>query len=117
MSKEIINYVEFPVRDMEGTKRFFNEAFGWEYYDHGDDYAAIEKAGLHGGFFRSDLVAHTENGSAKVVLYSENLEDSLERVKKAGGKISKAIFEFPGGRRFQFTCPSGNEYAVWGDAK
>lgn len=95
MSKEIINYVEFPVRDMEGTKRFFSEAFGWEYYDHGDDYAAIQKAGLHGGFFRSDLVAHTENGSALVVLFSEDLEDSLERVKQSKRQDLEIDFRIP----------------------
>jgi predicted enzyme related to lactoylglutathione lyase len=100
---------------MEGTKKFFTEAFGWEFIDYGPDYAAISGAGLDGGFYKSTLRATTEAGSALVVLYSANLESSLARVESAGGTIIKSIFSFPGGRRFQFTDPSGNEYAVWSE--
>lgn len=116
MTAEKINYVELPARDLEGTKGFFAEAFGWRFVDYGPDYAALENAGLDGGFFRSDLVARTDNGSALVVLYSADLEASLEKVKDAGGDIIKPIFAFPGGRRFHFTDPSGNEYSVWSDS-
>lgn len=115
MTTEKINYVEIPARDIEGTKRFFSEAFGWRFIDYGPDYAALENAGLDGGFFRSDLVARTDSGSALVVLYSSTLETTLEKVKDAGGDIVRPIFAFPGGRRFHFTDPSGNEYAVWSD--
>lgn len=83
--------------------------------DYGPDYAAIQNAGLDGGFYRSDLVAEAEKGSALVVLYSTELDASLNSVEKAGGKIVKPIFSFPGGRRFHFTDPSGNEYAVWSE--
>lgn len=115
MTSEKINYIEIPARDLEGTKRFFSEAFGWRFIDYGSDYTALEGAGLDGGFFRSDLVAQTEHGSALVVLYSSNLEATLEKVKSAGGDIVKATFDFPGGRRFHFSDPSGNEYAVWSE--
>lgn len=115
MSKEKINYIELPVRDIEGSKRFFTEAFGWGFTDYGPDYTALDGAGLAGGFFRSDLVARADEGSALVVLYSNELEAAMERVEKAGGTIVKPVFTFPGGRRFQFTDPSGNEWAVWSD--
>ncbi|SFR42044.1 hypothetical protein SAMN04488070_0775 [Pseudidiomarina maritima] len=115
MSHAKINYVELPARDIEGTKVFFSKAFGWTFVDYGPDYAAIENAGLDGGFFRSDLVALTSAGSALVILYSNALEASQSKVEDAGGQIIKPIFSFPGGRRFHFTCPSGNEYAVWSD--
>ncbi|WP_417665423.1 VOC family protein [Pseudidiomarina sp.] len=115
MTHEKINYIELPARDIEATKAFFTEAFGWTFVDYGPDYAAIENAGLDGGFYRSDLVASTTTGSALVVLYSKELEASQTRVEETGGKIIKPIFDFPGGRRFHFTCPSGNEYAVWSD--
>lgn len=115
MSNEKINYVEWPARDLEGTKAFLTRAFGWSFVDYGPDYAALENAGLDGGFYRADRVASTNNGSALIVLYSDNLEASLERVEQAGGAIVKPIFSFPGGRRFHFTCPSDNEYAVWSD--
>ncbi|MCV2884013.1 VOC family protein [Aestuariibacter sp. AA17] len=111
-----INYVEFPARDMDATKAFFAAVFGWGFTDYGEDYAAINEAGLDGGFYRADHCASVANGSVLVVIYSENLEDSLERVKKHGGEIIKDIFAFPGGRRFHFSEPSGNEFAIWSDA-
>jgi hypothetical protein len=115
MTHEKINYVELPARDIEGTKAFFSKAFGWTFVDYGPDYAAIENAGLDGGFYLSDLVALTSTGSTLVILYSNALEASQSKVEDAGGQIIKPIFSFPGGRRFHFTCPSGNEYAVWSD--
>ena len=114
-SNEMINYVEFPASDIEATKAFFNKAFGWDFEDYGPDYAAFANQGLDGGFFRSDLKSTTETGGALVVFYSSDLETSVERVVAAGGVICKEIFSFPGGRRFHFTEPSGNEFAVWSD--
>ncbi|ODN65562.1 VOC family protein [Methylophaga muralis] len=110
-----INYLEMPSRDLDVTKQFFSEAFGWSFVDYGPEYVAIENAGLDGGFFKSDLVATTANGSVLVVLYSYELENTVEKVKNAGGKITQDIFSFPGGRRFHFTDPNGNEYAVWSE--
>ena len=115
MASEKINYIELPATDIEGTKRFFHEAFGWEFIDYGPEYAAISGAGLDGGFYKSDMRATTDTGSALVVLYSNDLESALSRVEAAGGKVVKPIFSFPGGRRFQFKDPSGNEYAVWSE--
>ncbi len=115
MATEKINYIELPATDIEGTKHFFAKAFGWEFIDYGPDYTAISGAGLDGGFYRSNLRATIDTGSALVVLYSENLESSLARVENAGGIITKPIFSFPGGRRFHFADPSGNEYAVWSE--
>lgn len=110
-----INYVEFPARDMEATKSFFSTAFGWTFVDYGPEYASFNNAGLDGGFFKSDMVASTDNGSALIVLYSDDLEATLSKVEQSAGTIVKPIFSFPGGRRFHFTDPSGNEYAVWSD--
>ena len=117
--KEIgkINYVEIPARDLEATKRFFGDAFGWTFVDYGPEYVAIESAGLDGGFFKSHNVATTDNGSVLVVLFSTDLEATLEKVELSGGKIVKDIFSFPGGRRFHFSDPNGNEYAVWSEPK
>ena len=112
---EKINYVEWPASNLEGTKAFFSAAFGWTFIDYGPDYASIQGAGLDGGFYRSELRAQTSTGSALIVLYSTHLEDALKRVEQAGGSIVKPIFSFPGGRRFHFSDPSGNEYAVWSE--
>ena len=112
---EKINYVEFPARDLEKTKHFFINTFGWSCQDFGPEYVAFSGAGLNGGFFQSELAANTNKGSALVVLYSEELEKTLEKIEAAGGSIVKPVFSFPGGRRFHFREPSGNELAVWSD--
>lgn len=110
-----INYVEIPSTNIEATKKFFTDAFDWSFIDYGPEYVAIENAGLDGGFFKSDQCAVTTNGSVLIVLYSKNLEQTLEQVQSAGGKIIKDIFSFPGGRRFHFSDPCGNEFAVWSE--
>lgn len=115
MSKEQINYLEFPSRDLVATKQFFIQAFAWSFTDYGPDYTAFANAGMDGGFFKSGLISTADNGGALVVLYSPNLETTLATVKNSGGIIVKEIFTFPGGRRFHFLEPGGNELAVWSD--
>jgi predicted enzyme related to lactoylglutathione lyase len=110
---EKINYVEYPSRDVPATKQFFQQAFGWVFQDYGPDYAAFSDQGLDGGFFTSELTARTDAGSALIVFYSDDLEGTLAKITAAGGTVVKPIFTFPGGRRFHFTEPGGNEFAVW----
>ena len=110
-----INYVEFPARDIEATKIFFTAVFGWNFNDYGPEYTAFANQGISGGFYRSASASSTETGGALIVLYSDTLEEVQERVERAGGSILKPIFSFPGGRRFHFAEPSGNELAVWSD--
>ena len=112
---EKMNYVEFPAKDLAATKAFFESVFGWSFTDYGPEYTAFENQGLDGGFFKSDLASSTEKGAALIVFYSDQLEATLAKVEKAGGVILKPIYSFPGGRRFHFTEPSGNEFAVWGE--
>jgi uncharacterized protein len=113
---EKIDYVEFPASNLERTKAFFEAAFGWSFVDYGPEYAAFSGQGLDGGFYKSELKATTDRGSALIVLFSQSLEETQAKVTSAGGQIVKPIFPFPGGRRFHFTEPSGNEFAVWGEA-
>jgi predicted enzyme related to lactoylglutathione lyase len=112
---EKINYVEFPAKDIEMTKAFFSNVFGWSFVDYGPEYTAFADEGIDGGFYQSELSVSTDNGSALIVFYSENLEQTLAKIETAGGSIIKPIFSFPGGRRFHFGDPNGNEYAVWSD--
>ncbi len=115
-----INYVELRATDMVATKRFYSEAFGWDWIDYGPAYAAITGAGLDGGVRldeeNKDPSVRPPIPSSLVILYAHDLEASQERVRKAGGEILKPIFPFPGGRRFHFLDPAGNELAVWSDA-
>ncbi len=112
---EKIDYVELPASDLTATRLFFTEVFGWHFVDYGEDYTAFFNAGINGGFFRSGKIANTDNGSALIVFYSDNLEQTRQKIQQAGGVITRPIFLFPGGRRFHFTDPSQNEYAVWSD--
>jgi hypothetical protein len=113
---EKINYVEVPAKDLQATKAFFEAAFGWAFVDYGPEYTAFSGQGLDGGFYQTDLAASVAKGSALIVFYSERLEETLGKVESAGGRVVKPIFTFPGGRRFHFVEPSGNEFAVWSDA-
>ena len=112
---EKINYVEFPAKDLVATKSFFEQVFGWSFVDYGPEYTAFSNEGIDGGFYRSDLNVSTDNGSALIVFYSNELERTQSKITNAGGKIVRPIFSFPGGRRFHFSDPNGNEYAVWSE--
>jgi len=112
---EKINYVEFPAKNLPATKAFFQSAFGWSFVDYGPEYIAFSNQGLDGGFYQSDLASSSQKGGALIVFYSNQLEVTLAKVEKAGGSLVKPIFSFPGGRRFHFKEPSGNEFAVWSE--
>lgn len=112
---EKINYVEFPCRDFAATKKFFTTVFDWVFTEYSDEYIAFSDAGLEGGFYHAELAAKYHNGSALVVFYSRHLEVTETKIKENGGYIVKPIFSFPGGRRFHFTEPCGNEFAVWSE--
>ena len=108
-----IDYIELSVRDVAQAKAFYTAAFGWSFNDYGPDYAGIQGPGREvGGLCKSPSV---RPGGPLVVLYSSTLEATLASVLEAGGKIVKPMFEFPGGRRFHFSDPSGNELAVWSE--
>ena len=108
-----IDYIEFSVTDMAKAKQFYGTAFGWQFTDYGPEYCGIQRGdGEAGGFALAEQVT---GGGPLVILYSRDLEDTLARVRDAGGRISEEIFAFPGGRRFHFADPSGNELAVWSE--
>ena len=110
-----INYIEIPAKNIESAKNFFADVFGWSFMDFGPDYSCFSDQGVDGGFFKSDLTLSTNNGSALIVIYSNNLQATLDKVESAGGVVIKPIFSFPGGRRFHFADTNGNEYAVWSE--
>jgi uncharacterized protein len=114
-----IDYVEITVGDLERSKRFYGEAFGWAFNDYGPGYAGIRGVGGESevGGLRVDAGAGVRAaGGPLVLLYSTDLDSSVEAVKKAGGQVVNGPYEFPGGRRFHFTDPSGNELGVWAEA-
>ena len=115
---EKINYLEFPCRDLTATKRFFTGVFDWVFTDYGMEYSAFSNhAGIEGGFYQSLLTSKYDNGAALIVFYSDDLKNTENKIKQHGGTITKLTFSFPGGQRFHFAEPSGNEFAVWSNKK
>jgi len=117
---EHIDYIELPGGDLAASKAFYSSAFGWGFTDFGPSYAGFEDAGLDGGLAGADADTLEGPGAPTtslplVILRAEDLEAALERVTAAGGTVTAPIFEFPGGRRFHFRDPAGNELGVWGE--
>lgn len=107
-----IDYVEITVRDMAEAKGFYERAFGWSFNEYGPSYAGIRHGeGESGGL----TVGEPQPGGPLIILYSTDIEATAKSVVEAGGRIAKETYEFPGGRRFHFADPSGNELAVWSD--
>ncbi|TWG90654.1 hypothetical protein L598_006700000110 [Mesorhizobium sp. J18] len=106
-----LDYLELSAAGgaLDSVKAFYSAAFGWSFTDYGPSYSAFDE-GLEGGF-------QTEaNARPLPIVYSDNLEETLKSVVSAGGRIIRPIFSFPGGRRFHFADPAGNELAVWSEA-
>jgi predicted enzyme related to lactoylglutathione lyase len=94
------------------TKTFYSGVFGWQFTDYGPDYTSFNDGRLSGGF---SAVSEGVAGGPLVVIYAADLEDIEAKIKQHGGRIVRETFEFPGGRRFHFSDPGGNELAVWSD--
>lgn len=115
MAMARIDYVELPSATAhELTRAFDARAFGWEFADNGPTYAATTNGtndvGLQGD--PSDALS-----APLPVVRVDDLEAAFDAVTRAGGVIARPIFSFPGGRRFHFIDPSGNELAVWRSAE
>jgi uncharacterized protein len=107
-----IDYLEFLAPNVAGSKKFYGDAFGWTFEDWGPGYASFGHENVAGGFTND---SPSKSGAPLVILFASKLEEAQARVESAGGKIVKPIFAFPGGRRFHFTDPAGNELAIWSD--
>jgi predicted enzyme related to lactoylglutathione lyase len=103
------NYVELPVPDVAASKAFYESAFGWSMTAFGPTYAATTTGD-------TDLGLQGDAGEASPaplpVIEVDDLEAALAAVEAAGGRIVRPIFAFPGGRRFHFHDPAGNELAA-----
>jgi predicted enzyme related to lactoylglutathione lyase len=108
----LIDYIELPAKSTAKSKAFYSIVFGWTYKDWGPDYADTKDSGVTSGLNGGK---NHRPKSPLVVFYADDLEAARARVKKAGGKVTRDIFAFPGGRRFHFTDPAGSELAVWSE--
>ena len=110
-----INYIELPLSQNAETKAFYGQVFGWDFTDWGPEYLSFSGAGIDGGFNGESKVEATRPG-VLVVLYAKDLTGTMQAILAAGGRILQAIYEFPGGKRFHFQDPNGNELAVWSES-
>jgi uncharacterized protein len=113
-----MDYIEFPATDIAATKRFYNQVFGWQFQDWGPDYISFHDGRMNGGFTSGSQPAAADGAKTRgalVVLYATSLDDVYRKVKEAGGKIVRETCDFPGGKRFHFADPNGNELAVWSE--
>ncbi len=104
-----IDYIEFASRDIGRSQAFFEAAFGWAFTSYGPSYVAINNAGLDGGITQ----AEGEPAAPLVILYADDLDAAEAAATAAGAVVTRPQFDFPGGRRFHFREPGGNELAVW----
>ena len=109
----MIDYVEFASADPRAMCDFLDATFGWSFECFGSAYVAFHGAGLEGGIYRADMASRSADRGALIVFYSRDLEASKALVLSQGASIIKPVFDFPGGRRFQFADPTGNEFAFW----
>ena len=110
-----IDYLEIPSSDLPASKSFFTSMFGWQFTDYGDEYCSFEDGRITGGFYKSDQTASYAEGSVLIVFFANDLEAALQKVVDSGGSVVRDVFSFPGGRRFHFADPTGNEFAIWSD--
>lgn len=110
-----IDYVEMPSKDLTATKKFFANLFGWTFQDYGPDYCAFDDGRMAGGFFAAEKAGVTADGAPLIVFYRTDLEKVRTEAVRLGGRITREIFEFPGGRRFHFEAPGGGEFAIWSE--
>lgn len=117
MGQQPLDYIELPSKSLDKDQEFFEQVFQWRFRAYGEDYLAFWQAfpGLKGGFYRTEKIIRASDGAPLLIFYTETLETTLEQVLRAGGVLAKAIFPFPGGRRFQFLAPGGVELGVWSD--
>lgn len=106
-----IDYIEIYTNDIEMNKNFFGELFGWKFTDYGPKYLSFTDGRLEGGFEYSDNLSQGTN--VLVIFYSDQLEKMLTKVKSLKATITKDIYSFPGGRRFEFELKDGNRFAIW----
>jgi predicted enzyme related to lactoylglutathione lyase len=110
------DYIELAAPDLAAAKAFYADAFGWTFTDYGPDYTGIHDPGADREMGGLNPARPAGAGLPLVILYSDDLDATLESVRGAGGSVTEGPFQFPGGRRFHFTDPAGNELAVWTEA-
>ena len=105
--KARFNYVELSVAATAGAREFYASSFGWTFTDFGPTYSATSSGD-------TDLGLDADRSAPPLpVIESTDVAASRDAVVAAGGSIVRDVYEFPGGRRFEFTDPDGNELAVW----
>lgn len=103
------NFIELPTQDLTASQTFFENVFGMDMTGFGPTYACTLTGDVDIGL-QADAFEATK--APLPVIQVENLESTLSAVNATGARVTKPIFSFPGGRRFHFIEPGGNELAA-----
>ncbi len=103
-----VDYLELSVARGPEARAFYEKAFGWTFQEWGPEYLAFDDGREAGG-----LRVAPEHKPPLAILLTKDLDAARARVTAAGGKVLGPDHVFPGGRRFHFVDPAGNELAVW----
>jgi predicted enzyme related to lactoylglutathione lyase len=110
------DYVELNVTDLAAARAFYERAFGWGFNDYGPAYAGIRAPGGDGEVGGLNAGTPPVPGGPLVLLYSDDLDQTVRAVEEAGGRVTEGPYDFPGGRRFHFADPSGNVLGAWAES-
>ncbi len=109
-----ISYIEINVSDLSAAKAFYEQAFGWRFTDYGPDYAGIQAPDGEGAELGGlNALGKPGKGGVFVQVFSTDLDATVAAVEAAGGQVVDGPYDFPGGRRFHFLDPSGNELGAY----
>jgi predicted enzyme related to lactoylglutathione lyase len=109
----VMDYVEINVTDLPAARAFYEQAFGWEFNDYGPTYAGIRSATGDEEVGGLNAEREPQPGGPLVLLWSDDLDGSVDAVAAAGGEVTEGPYDYPGGRRFHFRDPSGNVLGVY----
>jgi uncharacterized protein len=104
------DFLELSVADAAVAQAFYTSAFGWQMTGFGPSYACTMTGDVDVGL-QADPAERS--GAPLIVIRVDDVDAALSSVEAAGGTITKPIFAFPGGRRFHFRDPDGNELAAY----
>jgi uncharacterized protein len=107
---EEITMVEYPSSTAAGSAQFLTDVFGWTATTYGPQYTDVSGGGIAVGF-QADPAG--QPAGPLLVIEVADLAEARSRLEAAGGVVTREPFDFPGGSRFHFREPGGNELAVW----
>jgi len=108
-----ICYVEIPSADPKRSSAFYSNAFGWNMRTRGDGATAFDDGvGEVSGAFVKGRKPSSEVG-ALVYIMVDNIQEAIEKITNAGGKIIQPVGVDAPEITARFTDPDGNIFGLY----